>query len=166
MLLLAVAAAFAADPAPPSPDVLTATTVAASPEAIVAVLTDLSRFQTALPPECVGRFVPGSPASGKGATARIRYDMAAMHRNLTFTITRVEADPSRSIVDFDHASNLGFITRWTLTPSEAGTAVSVKTALNAPPWPFTAYYFAAIRPEWTSCQAQIVQNVAKLAGGA
>ena len=91
--------------------------------------------------------------------------MAAMHRNLTFTITRVEADPSRSIVDFDHATNLGFITRWTLTPGESGTAVNVKTALNAPPWPFTGYYFAAIRPEWLSCQAELVQNVAKLASG-
>ncbi len=165
MLLLAVTAVLAADPAPPVADILTEATVPAAPEAIVAVLTELSRFQTALPPACVGRFVPGVPASGKGAMARIRYDMAAMHRNLTFTITRVDVDPSRSIVDFDHATDLGFITRWTLTPSEAGTLVSVKTALNAPPWPFTAYYFSAIKPEWTSCQAEIVQNVAGLAGG-
>lgn len=163
MLMLTLAAALAADA--PNADIVSEATVPASPDALVAVLTDLTRFQQALAPECVGRFVAGTPATGKGATGRIRYDMAAMHRDLTFTITRLDVDPARSIVDFDHASRLGFITRWTLSPGDLGTLVNVKTALNPPPWPFARYYFAAIQPEWAVCQAGLIQRVAKLAGG-
>ena len=165
-MILTLAAALAEPPAPaatPSADIVTEVTVAPPAEGLAAVLTDLARFRQALPPDCVGRFDVGAPAAGQGASARLRYDMAAMHRTLTFTLSRVEVAPLRTVVDFDHASDRGFVTRWTLTPVEGGTQVTVRTALNAPPWPFTAYYFGAVQPEWATCQRQFVEGVARLA---
>lgn len=162
-MILLLASALAADPAP-SADIVTEVVVAPGPEALAAVLTDLARFQKALPADCVSRFEPGPSTSGKGASARLRYDMGAMHRTLTFTISRLEVTPTRTIVDFDHATDRGFVTRWVLEPGEAGTTVRVRTALNPPPWPFTAYYFKGVHPEWTSCQARFVEGVAAQAG--
>ncbi len=165
MLLALVLPLALAGEAPPSPDMVTERVVAASPEAISAVLADLPRYATALPRECVGRFVVGTPATGKGARARVRYDMAAMHRTLDLTVSRLEVAPSRAVVDFDHAGNRGFVSRWFLEVQPDGTHVKVTTAINAPPWPFTKYYFDAVKPAWDACQAQFVENVAALAGG-
>ena len=149
--------------APRSADILTDTTVPVPPAALVSVLTDLARYREAIPKSCLGRFEVGTPTSGIGANARVRYDMAAMHRNLTLTVTRADVAESRSVVDHDHASDRGFTTRWVIEPVETGSHVKVQTALSAPGWPLTAYYFSAIQPEWQTCQATIVQNVAKLA---
>lgn len=149
----------------PSADIVAEATVPASPEAVAAVLTDLARVGTILPRECVGAWVAGSPPSGQGATATVRYDMAAMHRKLVMTVTRVEADASRALVDWDHAGNKGFITRWTVAATELGSTVKLASPLNAPPWPFTKYYFDAVKPEWDRCQAQFIEAVGKAAGG-
>ncbi len=149
----------------PSADIVAEATVPASPEAMAAVLTDLARLGTLLPRECVGIWTVGSPASGTGATATVRYDMAAMHRKLVMTVTRAEADASRAIVDWDHAGNKGFITRWTITAAEGGSTVKLASPLNPPPWPFTKYYFDAVKPEWDACQAQFIDVVGKAAGG-
>lgn len=164
LLSLLLPAALAADP-PSSADIVSERVVSASPEALAAVLLDLSRYATALPPACVGRLKIGTPATGLGAKARIRYDMAAMHRNLDMTVSRADVSATRAVVDFDHASDRGFITRWFLESQADGTHVKVTTAINPPPWPFTKYYFDAVKPEWDTCQGQIVENVAKLAGG-
>ncbi|MBM4393821.1 MAG: SRPBCC family protein [Deltaproteobacteria bacterium] len=149
----------------PSADIVNEGTVAASPEAMVAVLTDLARVGTLLPRDCVGQWTPGVPASGAGATAEVRYDMAAMHRKLNMTVTRVEADAGRALVDWDHAGNKGFVTRWTVTAAEGGSAVKLASPLNPPPWPFTKYYFDAVKPEWDACQAKFIAAVGKAAGG-
>lgn len=161
-MILMLTAALAADP-PPSADIVSEAVVAPSPEALAAVLTDTARFRQALPADCVSRFEPGPITVGKGASARLRYDMGAMHRTLTFTISRLEVTPTRTIVDFDHATDRGFVTRWVMEAGEGGTTVRVRTALNPPPWPFTAYYFSGVQPEWTSCQARFIDEVARLA---
>jgi NADPH-dependent ferric siderophore reductase len=127
------------------------------------VLTDLARFSTALPSDCVGRFTVGVPASGKGAQARLRYDMAAMHRTLNMTVSRVDVQAGRAVVDHDHAGNRGFVSRWFMEAKEDGTHVKVTTPINAPPWPFTKYYFEAVKPEWDACQGRFVENVAMAA---
>ncbi len=149
----------------PSADIVAEATVPATPEAMTAVLSDLARVGTLLPRECVGAWVVGSPPSGQGATATVRYDMAAMHRKLAMTVSRVEADDSRAIVDWDHAGNKGFITRWTITATDTGSTVKLASPLNPPPWPFTKYYFDTVKPEWEGCQLQFIEAVAKAAGG-
>jgi len=164
LLALAVAVSYATEPAPRA-DIVTEMVVSPGPEALAGVLADLVRFQAALPPECVGKFTVGTPAAGKGARARLRYDMAGMHRALDMTLSRLDVEETRAVVDFDHATNRGFTTRWFLERKEDGTHVTVTTALNPPPWPFTKYYFDAVKPEWDACQARIVANVVKLAGG-
>ncbi len=164
-MILLLAAALAAAPANPSADIVTEATVAPSPDALTTVLTDLDRFRKALPTDCVSVFEMGSIRAGKGATARVRYDMAAMHRALTMTVSRVEVLPERTIVDFDHATDRGFVTRWMMEPSATGTQVTIRTALNAPPWPFAAYYFKAVQPEWTDCQARFLTGVTESATG-
>jgi hypothetical protein len=160
---LLVAQAGAETPASRDSDILTDTTVPVAPEAMLPVLSDLARFKLAVPPSCLGRFEVGTPSSGKGATARVRYDMAAMHRPLTLTLTRLDVEATRLVVDYDHPTNLGFTTRWVVEAVEGGSHVHVQTAISAPAWPFTAYYYAAVQPEWVACQATIVANVAKLA---
>ena len=165
LLVLSLASAFAAPPAV-SADIVTERVVAPSPESIAKVLADLALYAKALPPACIGRFVPGTPAAGKGARARLRYDMAAMHRSLDMTLSRLDVEPTRAVVDFDHAGNRGFVSRWFMESQEAGTHLKVTTAMNPPPWPFTKYYFDAVKPEWDACQGQIVDNVVGMAGGA
>jgi hypothetical protein len=168
LAVLALAPAFAeAPPAPaaPSADIVTERVVVPAPADVAAVLSDLARYAIALPPACIGRFVAGTPATGKGARARLRYDMGAMHRTLEMTLSRLDVEDTRAVVDFDHASNRGFVSRWFLDRQEDGTHVKVTTAMNPPPWPFTKYYFDAVKPEWDACQGQIVDNVVKLAGG-
>lgn len=163
LLGLLLPAALAADPVA-SPDIVSETVVQPTPSALAAVLTNLPLYATALPSDCVGRLELGTPDNGLGAKARIRYDMAAMHRNLDMTVSRNDVSEGRAVVDFDHASNRGFVTRWFMERKDDGTHVKVTTAINAPPWPFTKYYFDAVKPEWDGCQATIVQNVARLAG--
>lgn len=139
-------------------DIITTGTVAATPAAVVEVLTDLETFGKLLPTECVGYFKVGITPKGRGAQATLRYDMAAMHRKLEMTVSRVETG-TMWLVDMDHAGSRGFISRWLMTPGEAGTTVKLTTPLNTPPWPFAAYFFDAVRPEWEACQAQFIQNV-------
>jgi hypothetical protein len=138
-----------------SADVVTELDVEAPIEVLLPLITDLPSLPQLWGPDCVGSFTAGSPASGLGAKANLRYDFAAMHRRLDLTVTRADAGPP-AVVDYDHAGNRGFITRWVLTPTAAGTHLKVTTALNAPPWPFKAYFFNAIHKEWSSCQAGMV----------
>ena len=159
-----LAALAAAETPPVSADIQTDTHVAAGPEAMAAVLTDLLRVKSVADPACLGRFELGAPTAGVGATAQVRYDMAAMHRNLTLTVTRGDVSPARAIVDWSHPTNLGFTTRWVVDAvPEGGSHVTVQTGLYAPGWPFTRYFMAAVRPEWTACQAALTAAVAKLA---
>ncbi|MSQ01399.1 MAG: hypothetical protein EXR71_05835 [Myxococcales bacterium] len=164
-MILLLAAALAVDPLTPSADIVTEGVVSPGPDALTAVLTDLDRYRTAFPSDCVGLFKLGAPSAGQGATARVRYDMAAMHRALTMTISRIEILPGRTVVDFDHATDRGFVTRWVMEPVDTGTQVRIRTALNAPPWPFAAYYRKAVQPEWTDCQGRVLAGVAKAASG-
>lgn len=143
----------------PSADVTASGTVAASPQQVLSVLTDLPAVARVLPRECVGTFTVGTPSSGKGATALVRYDMAAMHRKLQLTVTRADDEGARVIVDWDHAGNRGFVTRWVVEAGEGGSAVKLSTPINPPPWPFTRYYYDAVKPEWDACQAQFIEAV-------
>lgn len=144
-------------------DIVTTVLVPAAPGAIIDVLTDLPTFGTLLPTDCVGLYTVGLTPKGLGAQATLRYDMAAMHRKLEMRISRIERE-SLWLVDMDHAGNRGFISRYLMTPGDSGTTVTLKTALNAPPWPFAAYFFDTIQPEWQGCQARIIAAVGVKAG--
>ena len=140
-------------------DLVNTQVVAASPAGMVDVLIDLPTFGRLLPPDCVGYFKVGLTPKGLGAQATVRYDMAAMHRKLELTVSRIERD-EMWMVDMNHAGNRGFISRWVMVPGADGTAVTLKTPLNAPPWPFAGYFFDTVHPEWEGCQDRMITAVA------
>lgn len=142
------------------PDVKADALLSAPPEAVYAVLTDLRALRAATPTACVGRWEYGSKVVGPGATSIVRYDIAGMHRTLVMTLS--SAEPTWK-VDFDHAGQTGFITQWTITLESSGTRVAVTTLIEAPPWPFKAYYFETVQPDWQWCEQQTLAGVARLA---
>ncbi len=144
----------------PSADIVASAQVSVSPTEMLALLVDLPRIGPTLPRDCVGLWTPGTPSSGVGATARVRYDMAAMHRKLDLSVTRADDQGQRVIVDWDHAGNRGFVTRWVVESAEGGSTVTLTTPINPPPWPFTAYYFGAVKPEWDTCQVAFIAAAA------
>jgi uncharacterized protein YndB with AHSA1/START domain len=160
MPLLLLGSALASPWDGKDPDVRAEAVVSASPEQVYAVLTDLKLLRKATPETCVGRWELGTKTVGPGSTATVRYDMAAMHRNLVMALTN--AEPSWK-VEFEHAGNTGFITQWTLTVEGGGTKVSMTSLLEAPPWPFKAYYYETVQPTWAWCQAQMIAGVGRLA---
>lgn len=160
MPLFLLGSALAASFDGKDPDVRAEAVVAATPEQVYAVLTDLKQLRAATPTTCVGSWEMGTKTVGPGATATVRYDIAAMHRPLVMTLTN--AEPSWK-VEFEHAGQTGFITQWTLTLEGAGTKVAMKTLIEAPPWPFKRYYFETVRPDWEWCQAETIKGIAKLA---
>lgn len=139
------------------PDIHAERLVQAEPQAVFQHLLDLANLRAMFPTDCVGLWEPGERTFGEGANAMVRYDMAAMHRKLPMTL--VHADAPRT-VDLDHLGNRGFVTRFTLTAVEGGTKVAIDTPLNAPPWPFDAYYFKTVKPEWTQCYVRSLDNLA------
>jgi hypothetical protein len=155
LLLLPTALAGKWDAAPT--DIQTERVIAAPREAIFSHLLDLGHLRALYPEDCVGLWEPGERTFGEGASAIVRYDIAAMHRKLPMTLVRADAP---RVIDFDHLGPKGFVTRWSLEEVDGGTKVSVLTPINAPPWPFTAYYHKVIRPEWIQCYATTLENLA------
>jgi hypothetical protein len=140
-----------------SSDVVVERTVDASVDVLVPRLADLTFAEGIFPPECVSDWAHGSVSSGPGAIGRVTYTMGAMRRRLTAEVTRVEDH----VVEYDHEGKKGFITQWRLSPDGDGTAISLGTYINAPPWPFRGMYFKKIHPEWMRCYEQTLENLVR-----
>lgn len=140
-------------------DVSASTTIAAPPEQIFSYLLDFKNVQATIP--CIGKWELSQRTFGEGASAMVRYDVAAMHRKLPVSLSRADA-PYR--IDLEHLGNLGFTTVITLKDQSAGgppnTLVSILTPLNPPPWPFRPYYYNAVQVEWKQCYVDTLKNVA------
>jgi hypothetical protein len=164
MWMLTVAAAVAGKWDSADPDVKASATIAAPAEKIFEIISDLEKLKLVTPPDCVGKWEMGIRTQGAGASAIVRYDIAAMHRRLVMTVAR--AEPNR-LVDLDHAGPRGFVTRYTIEPvggseSNGSSIVNVLTPLNPPPWPFQSYFFTVVKPEWEGCQARTLGEIQKL----
>ena len=131
--------------------------VPAPAERVFNFLLDLRNLQKIFPVDCVGLWDMGERTFGEGASAIVRYDMGAMHRRLPMTLTHALAV---SQVDFDHLGNRGFLTRWSLATEGEATRVTVRTPLNPPPKPFLRYYYTVVQPEWQTCYARTLTNLA------
>ncbi len=166
MLLLLAALAHAAPT--PSPlaalptDIAAERVLAVGPEAIFPKLTDLTALRAAYPADCIGAWELGARTVGEGATAAVRYDIAMMHRRLTMTVSK--AEPNR-YVDLDHPSNKGFVTRFVLEPTDAGTRVTMTTWFGGIPKLLLSYYHKVMLPEWQGCQARTLESLARMVGG-
>jgi hypothetical protein len=138
-------------------DVEAALVIPAPMERIFNHLLDLGNLRSLFPPDCVGSWEMGDRTFGEGASAIVRYDMAGMHRRLAMTLTHAV---SATQVDFDHLGKRGFITRWTLAPEGEATRVKVRTPLNPPPRPLRGYFYTSVQPEWQTCYARTLANLA------
>jgi carbon monoxide dehydrogenase subunit G len=150
MISLVFAAAFAASPYADRETNITATeSIDASPEAVFAAVQDLETFREILP--CASDWSFGTVTRGQGASLQLTYDIGSMHRRLNAVISQVK-EPR--VVDYDHAGNKGFVTRWQIAPEDSGSTVTMTTYLNPPPWPFKKMYFERIEPQWNSCYSE------------
>ena len=144
-----------------SADVKVSADVPATPEDVFSYLLDLKHLQAMIP--CIGSWEMSQRTFGEGASAMVRYDIAAMHRKLPVSLSRADA-PYR--IDLEHLGNLGFTTVITLAtpPSTDGgpiTTVTMLTPLNPPPWPVRKYYYDAVQVEWQKCYATTLDNLAQ-----
>lgn len=147
-----------ADTSPQSSDIVAIRSIAASPEAVVAVLSDLHRVETLWPADCTRDWLHGAVSAGPGASAELTYTMGPMRRRLAATLSRVEAG---RFVELDHAGKRGFITRWVLTPGELGTSVEAHTWIQPPPWPFGKLYTNRVQPVWQGCQEGFLEALSQ-----
>jgi len=141
-----------------SSDIVAIRSVGATPEALVAVLSDLRRVETLWPTDCTRDWLHGAVSVGPGASAQLTYTMGPMRRRLAATVSRVEAE---RFVELDHAGKRGFITRWVLTPGELGTSVEAHTWIQPPPWPFKKLYTNRVQPVWQDCQAGFLEALSE-----
>ncbi len=162
MWMLAASIALAGKWDTVNPDIRVERDLPGSPEALQGFIMDLNKLKGITPVTCVGKWEMAPRSEGEGASATVRYDLAALHRTLLMTVTNVE--PGRR-VDLDHAGNRGFITRWSFAPSPtgAGTHITWLTPINPPPWPFKAYYFETVKPEWERCASATLDALAAAA---
>lgn len=139
-------------------DVVNEATLPASASSLYDYLQDLHHFRDLFPADCISQWVDGGQTKGFGASATLRYDLEAMHRKLTVVLK--QGTPGR-YVDFEHPGNKGFTTRFLFTEKDGSTLVNLSTAINPPPWPFKAYYYKSVKPEWERCQAEALKALAK-----
>lgn len=157
MIALALSAALAASPyAERTPAVAATASMEAPPEAVFPLLEDLEVFQQVLP--CASDWSFGTVRQGLGASVQLTYDIGSMHRRLNAAISQVKAP---RVVDYDHAGNKGFVTRWEVEPEGAGSAVRVTTYINPPPWPFRKLFFERIEPQWVACYEAALAGLAE-----
>jgi hypothetical protein len=160
LLLLPLAHAGKWDDAPT--DIEATQVVQAAPEAVFSHLLDLNHLRAIFPIDCVGKWEPGQRAYGEGASAMVRYDIAAMHRKLPMTLVRADAP---RIIDLDHLGPRGFITRFSLAAVDGGgTRVTLTTPLNPPPNLIRGYFQNVVRPAWIDCYARTLANLSAAMG--
>ena len=123
---------------------------------IYAQFDELEDLSTLYPERCVNDWVITGPNLGGGARGEVTYRLEKFRRRLTVVIAK--AEPGR-YVELDHLSSKGFITRWLIEQEESGQRVTLKTFINAPPWPFKAYYFNKIKPAWLACYEETLDRL-------
>jgi hypothetical protein len=139
-------------------NIVSKATIALPPAAVYARIDDWNGVRAIYDVDCVTDWVIGDPTGGVGAQARMTYNHRMMHRRLTAKITKLI---DGRYVDLDHLGNKGFVTRFELSETPTGTAVTMTTYTNPPPWPFKPYFFKKVKPAWEACQEKAMANLAK-----
>ncbi len=136
-------------------DIEATATISASPDALRAVLLDRKVLERVYPARCLAK-VDYEGVKDASAAVRVTYVAALMRRRLD---AMAPVARNERVFEVDHLGNKGFITRWTLTPGEAGTEVAMATFLNPPPKPFRGYFFTRVRPNWVQCHVEALQGL-------
>jgi hypothetical protein len=137
-------------------DVVAEGVVSAPRQVVYDHVLDLENFASLMAESCVKKWAWGASTSGLGAMARVTYVPSIMHRRLTLSITR--ADEPR-VIDYDHEGNRGFVTRWTFEESGGATSVKLTTYVTAPGWPFLEIYHLKVKPAWTRCYVDAIEQL-------
>ena len=127
--------------------------------AVMQVLSDVERLPALFPPTCTRKW--DGKGAGIGSRFEVTYTMGWWKRRLEATVTRVD---SHQGVEWEHHGRKGFITRWTVEPSEEGGLIRVKTWMQPPPWPFKRTYYRRIKPKWELCYRQALDVLVQQVG--
>jgi hypothetical protein len=152
MIAFVAAAALAGKWDDTPSDVVAEKTIAATPAAVQAVLTDLAALGAAWGDRCVAEWVVA------GDRVTVRYTIGVVRRRVPARLTNLVPDRT---VDLEHEGKRGFTSRFSLAEVGGGTAVTMTTFLDAPPWPVTGPYHRKIKPAWEACQAELLDGVAR-----
>lgn len=129
-------------------DVVVKHTMAAEPERIYAVISDLQKLAEVVPEPCIEDWAFGVESTGERATARGTFHFKAMRRRLTLGYSDLK--PDRGVI-IEGEGKKGFSTRIAITQTDAGVEVELGSYLYPPPWPFRKYYFEVVHPTWSQC---------------
>jgi hypothetical protein len=160
MWILLSALALAAPPKKPGKwdgvdtDIRASAVLPGTPEALFGHVLELKNVQALWPTDCIGTWELGERTFGEGASAAVRYDIGMMHRPLTMTLARADAN---RYVELDHAGNKGFVTRFLFTAVEGGTEVKLESYFAGPPKLLLGYYHRVMKPEWEGCHARVLK---------
>jgi hypothetical protein len=136
-------------------DIVAERTILAEPEAVFAKVAEPNAVQTLFPADCADWSGPFDKNEVGGKTI-VTYTAGAMMRRLDITLKRAE---SPRVVDYDHAGNKGFVTRFQLAPVEGGTKVTLTTFLNPPPKLVQGYFYKKVQPAWQGCHERTLANL-------
>lgn len=157
--MLVAAAALAGPYDGVEADVVASRTIPASPDTVFAALSDPAKLMALYPSDCATWKVPLAGAV-PGATGIVTYHAAGMHRKLD--VVWLTADAGKR-VELDHIGGKGFVTRFSLAAEGEGTKVTLTNYLNAPPSPFTGYYFRKVKPAWDGCHQRTLEALEAIA---
>lgn len=154
LLLSAPAHADDVDGKQEGSDIVATGIVHAPPEVVSPRLADLDEVILVAPETCMRRWEVGPDVAGVGATFEVTYLLEAFRRRLKGTVTKDEVG---RLVEWDHAGNRGFVTRWSFEAVEGGTQVRAHTFIMAPPRPLRRYYTNRVQPAWVACYEELIQ---------
>jgi hypothetical protein len=137
-------------------DVEVRATIATSPTAVHATVSDLKTWSTLLPEDCATDWQFTASTRGVGSKAKVTYTYGPLRRKLTANI--VSDEPGR-LWRIDHENERkGFFVQFSYPDStESSTNVLLATPLNPPPWPFKGPFYKKVRPAWEDCYTRSLQ---------
>ncbi len=137
-------------------DVLAEAALKSSPQRVFLYLSDVRRYGQLYTDDCGRNFSTSTDPNGTGAATQFVHKAGPLSRKLVAVISRAE---EHHLVEIDHGGGRGFITRFTIEPVGEGSAVSMKSYQNMPPWPVRGIYFNKVQPAWQGCQQRMLANL-------
>ena len=110
-------------------DVVAERVIVAPADTVYDAVFDLQKMEQLVAGACIVDWQHGAKSTGLGATAMVTYQAGALNRDLLATVSRAEED---WIIDINHPSKKGFLTRWLFETVDNGTRVTLTTYLNEP----------------------------------
>ncbi len=136
-------------------DVVASRYLNADASTIYDVLLDLETSLALIP--CADEPIVTNDFRGEGGAFQTTYVLGWMNRVLQGKVSSALED---QVIDWDHAGERGFVTRWKLEVEGAGTRVTLTTYLSGPPFPLRRYFYKRIHPKWTICHQEALQALA------